>query len=94
MAIYRRGFPKDVIFRDIERTELTSSIRALRVQPFIFVLFCAVLTMGMPRWFGRNNRLRTFSYCVLILAVALTAFVIEYERRLIQAFDDRWRLEA
>ncbi|KAI8538386.1 hypothetical protein RHMOL_Rhmol09G0099000 [Rhododendron molle] len=46
--------------------------------------------MGMPQWFGRNNRLRTFWYCVLVVAVALEAFVREYERRLLQAFDARW----
>ncbi|KAI8538316.1 hypothetical protein RHMOL_Rhmol09G0093000 [Rhododendron molle] len=90
MAIQRQGFPQDAIFREIERTELTLSIQALRLQPFIFILFCAVLTIGMPRWFGRNNRLNTFWYWVLVVAVALKVFVREYERRLLQAFDDRW----
>ncbi|KAI8538387.1 hypothetical protein RHMOL_Rhmol09G0099100 [Rhododendron molle] len=62
MAIYRRGFPEDAQFREIERIELTSTIRALQLLPFTFVLFCAVLTLGMSRWFDRNNRLTTFWY--------------------------------
>ncbi|KAG5553306.1 hypothetical protein RHGRI_011240 [Rhododendron griersonianum] len=66
------------------------TIRTLRLQPFIFVLFCAVLTIGMQRWFDRNNRLNTFWYWALVVAVALATFVKEYERRLLQAFDDRW----
>ncbi|KAI8530326.1 hypothetical protein RHMOL_Rhmol11G0048500 [Rhododendron molle] len=90
MAIQRQGFPQDAIFREIERTELTLTTQALRLQPFIFLLFCVVLTMGMPRWFGRNNHLRTFWCCVLVVTVALEVFVREYERRLIQAFNDRW----
>ncbi|KAG5543804.1 hypothetical protein RHGRI_016545 [Rhododendron griersonianum] len=90
MANRRRGFPEDAIFREIERAELTGTIRALRVQPFIFILFCAVLTLGMQRWFNRNNRLNTFWYWVLVVAAALTTFVTEYERLLRQAFDDRW----
>ncbi|KAG5527829.1 hypothetical protein RHGRI_028688 [Rhododendron griersonianum] len=90
MAIRRRGFPEDAIFREIERTELTMTIRTLRFQPFIFILFCAVLTIGMQRWFDRNNRLKTFWYWALAVAVALAVFVKEYERRLLQAFDDRW----
>ncbi|KAG5528694.1 hypothetical protein RHGRI_029386 [Rhododendron griersonianum] len=90
MAIRRRGFPKDAAFREIERAELTMTIQTLRLQPFIFVLFCAVLTIGMQRWFDRNNRLNTFWYWALVVAVALATFVREYERRLLQAFDDRW----
>ncbi|KAI8559710.1 hypothetical protein RHMOL_Rhmol04G0195400 [Rhododendron molle] len=94
MAIYRRGFPEDALVREIERIELTSAIRAIQLQPFILVLFCAVLTLAMPRWFGMNNRLTTFWYWVLVVAIALAAFGKEYERRALQAFADRWRLEA
>ncbi|KAG5523684.1 hypothetical protein RHGRI_030611 [Rhododendron griersonianum] len=90
MAIRRRGFPEDAAFREIERAELTMTIQTLRLQPFIFVLFCAVLTIGMQRWFDRNNRLNTFWYWALVVAVALATFVKEYERRLLQAFDARW----
>ncbi|KAI8559735.1 hypothetical protein RHMOL_Rhmol04G0197400 [Rhododendron molle] len=94
MAIYRRGFLEDAQFREIERIELASTIRALQLLPFTFVLFCAVLTYGMSRWFDRNDRLTTFWYWVSVVAVALVAFATEYERRALQAFDDRWRLEA
>ncbi|KAG5531705.1 hypothetical protein RHGRI_026357 [Rhododendron griersonianum] len=59
------------------------TIRTLRLQPFTFILFCAVLTIGMQRWFGRNNRLNTFSYWALVVAVALATFVKEYECRLL-----------
>ncbi|KAG5512714.1 hypothetical protein RHGRI_038892 [Rhododendron griersonianum] len=90
MAIRRRGFPEDAAFREIERAELTMTIRTLRMQPFIFILFCAVLTIGVQRWFDRNNRLNTFWYWALVVAAALTTFVTEYERLLLQAFDDRW----
>ncbi|KAI8530328.1 hypothetical protein RHMOL_Rhmol11G0048700 [Rhododendron molle] len=90
MATRRREFSEDAAFREIERIELTLTTQTLRLQPFIFILFCVVLTMGMPRWFGRNNRLRTFWCCVLAVTVALEVFVREYERRLIQAFNDRW----
>ncbi|KAI8559714.1 hypothetical protein RHMOL_Rhmol04G0195800 [Rhododendron molle] len=70
------------------------AIRAIQLQPFILFLFCAVLTLAMPRWFGMSNRLTTFWYWVLVVAIALTAFGKEYERRALQAFADRWRLEA
>ncbi|KAG5561881.1 hypothetical protein RHGRI_004802 [Rhododendron griersonianum] len=90
MATRRRVFPEDAAFREIERAELTMTIQTLQVQPFIFVLFCAVLTLGMQRWFNRNNRLNTFWYWVLVVAAALTTFVTEYERLLLQAFNDRW----
>ncbi|KAG5548716.1 hypothetical protein RHGRI_014166 [Rhododendron griersonianum] len=90
MAIQRRGFPEDAAFREIERAELTMIIQTLGLQPFIFVLFCAVLTIGMQWWFDRNNCLNTFWYWALVVAVALATFVKEYERRLLQAFDDRW----
>ncbi|KAI8555003.1 hypothetical protein RHMOL_Rhmol05G0140200 [Rhododendron molle] len=93
MAIYRRGFPEDAQFREMERIELTSMIRAIQLLPFTFVLFCAVITIAMPRWFDRNNRLTTFWYWIPAVAVALAAFGKEYERRALQAFNDRWRLE-
>ncbi|KAI8529924.1 hypothetical protein RHMOL_Rhmol11G0012900 [Rhododendron molle] len=54
MAIYRRGFPEDAQFREMERIELTSMIRAIQLLPFTFVLFCAVITMAMPWWFDVN----------------------------------------
>ncbi|KAI8530399.1 hypothetical protein RHMOL_Rhmol11G0055400 [Rhododendron molle] len=47
MAIYRRGFPEYAQFREIEQIELTSTIRALQLLPFTFVLFCVVLTLGI-----------------------------------------------
>ncbi|KAI8547488.1 hypothetical protein RHMOL_Rhmol07G0199700 [Rhododendron molle] len=94
MAIWRRGFSEDAAFREIELTELTLTTQALRLQPFIFIMFCVVLTMGMPRWFCRNNRLHTFWCCVLTVTVALEVFITEYERRALQAFNDRWRLKA
>ncbi|KAG5520998.1 hypothetical protein RHGRI_033521 [Rhododendron griersonianum] len=90
MANRRRRFPKDAAFREIERAELTMTIRTLRLQPFIFVLFCAVLTIGMQRWFNRNNRLNTFWYWALVVAAALMTFVTEYERLLLQDFENRW----
>ncbi|KAI8529908.1 hypothetical protein RHMOL_Rhmol11G0011400 [Rhododendron molle] len=94
MAIYRRGFPEDAQFREMEQIELTSMIRAIQLLPFTFVFFCAVITMAMPRWFDRNDRLTTFWYWVPVVAVALAAFAMEYESRALQAFDDRWRLKA
>ncbi|KAI8535428.1 hypothetical protein RHMOL_Rhmol10G0173100 [Rhododendron molle] len=81
----------------MERIELTSMIRAIQLLPFTFVLFCAVITMAMPRWFDRNDRLTTFWYWIPAVAVALVAFGKEYERRALLAllaFNDRWRLEA
>jgi hypothetical protein len=90
MANQRRGYPEDFSLRDLERTELTISIRALRLQPFTFIVLCAVITIGMPRWFSVGNRLTTFWYWVLVLAVALEAVAEEYERRWLQAFNDRW----
>ncbi|KAI8568339.1 hypothetical protein RHMOL_Rhmol02G0190500 [Rhododendron molle] len=92
-AIWRRGFPEDAQFREMERIELTSMIRAIQLLPFTFVLFCAVITIAMPRWFDRNNRLTTFWYWVPVVAIALMAFEKEYERRALQAFDNRWRPE-
>ncbi|KAG5553710.1 hypothetical protein RHGRI_011560 [Rhododendron griersonianum] len=90
MATRRRGFSEDDVFREIERTELTMTIQALWLQLFSFILFCVVLTISMPRWFGRNDRLNTFWYWALIVAVALAAFIKDYERRLRQAFNERW----
>ncbi|KAG5543569.1 hypothetical protein RHGRI_016344 [Rhododendron griersonianum] len=90
MATRRRGFPEDVVFREIERTELTMTIQALWLQLFSFILFCVVLIISMPRWFDRNDRLNTFWYWALIVAVALAAFIKDYERRLRQAFNERW----
>ncbi|KAG5541278.1 hypothetical protein RHGRI_021202 [Rhododendron griersonianum] len=90
MTIQRRRFPEDAAFREIEQAELSMTIQTLRLQPFIFILFCAVLTIGMQRWFDRNNRLNTFWYWALVVAAALATFVTEYERLLLQAFNDRW----
>ncbi|KAI8559711.1 hypothetical protein RHMOL_Rhmol04G0195500 [Rhododendron molle] len=94
MAIYRRGFPEDAQFRVMERIELAATIQTIQLLLFIFVLFWAVLTIAMPRWFDRNDRLTTFWYWIRAGAVALVAFEKEYERRALQAFNDRWRLEA
>ncbi|KAI8538501.1 hypothetical protein RHMOL_Rhmol09G0108700 [Rhododendron molle] len=92
-AIWRRGFPKDAQFREMERIELAATIQTIQLLPFIFVLFWAVLTIAMPRWFDRNDRLTTFWYWIAAVAIALAAFGKEYERRALQAFNDRWRPE-
>ncbi|KAI8530423.1 hypothetical protein RHMOL_Rhmol11G0056900 [Rhododendron molle] len=90
MTTRRRGFSEDAVFREIKRAELTMTIQTLWLQLFSFILFCVVLTISMPRWFGRNDHLNTFWYWALIVAVALAAFIKDYERRLRQAFNERW----
>ncbi|KAI8535817.1 hypothetical protein RHMOL_Rhmol10G0203800 [Rhododendron molle] len=92
-AIWRPGFPKDDAFRQNERIELAATIQALKSLPFIFILFWAVLTLAVPRWFNRNDRFATFWYWIPAVTVALAAFGKEYERRALQAFDARWRRE-
>ncbi|KAG5565570.1 hypothetical protein RHGRI_001473 [Rhododendron griersonianum] len=90
MATQRRGFPEDVVFQEIKRAELTMSIQTLWIQLFIFILFCAVLTISMPRWFAMNDHLNTLWYWALVVAVALAAIIKEYERHWHQAFNERW----
>ncbi len=74
----------------IERIDMDSHIRFLRMLLFSFIATCRLLSVWIPPWFGWNVNLKRLWKWLPVVAVVVAAVIRVYEIQKRQAFVDKY----